>query len=153
VSLLDVIFGSVGVFIAIIVIQSAMVRPEDRPAEADLYAVLLDGGTVLDAVADTSVWRRAGRAGDSAELKIDAWLERIVGLSLAGQRIVKIEIAHGPDTVPLRLDLEKRLNDLVGEGVGAGRAPPFTVVWRPLAADADRRAWPRERAFMEAHGE
>lgn len=149
IALLDVIFASVGIFIAIIVIQAALIRAEDRPAEADLYAVLLDNQTILDTIADTTFWRQQGRAGEQVELPHYAWLQRVIELSLSSQRIIKIEIAHGADALDLRLKLEQAMNQRVAKGIGEGQAPPFTLVWRPLAATTDRRAYLQQRAFTQ----
>ncbi len=147
IAFLDVVFASVGVFIAVIVIQALLIQMEDRASEADVYAVLLDDGYVLHQVAEIEPW-----VSNEVSLEIDrhrpyAWARYLEELRERSKRVIRVEIAHGPSVLSWRKDLEKRLREVEKSGVGEGRFPPFVVVWRPLKPNEDPEKYLQDKAL------
>lgn len=152
-ALLDVVFASVGVFIVLIVLQAATVRPNDPPGEADLYAVLSANGTVLSAISQTRKWKDIGVETAQTERPIKLWIEHITELSVQAQGIITIEISHDAEAIPNRFELERTLNLTVQKGAGEGKSPAFTVVWRPLSSLDDPQTYAASRAQNQPLGE
>lgn len=146
VAFLDVIFATVGVFIAVIVIQSTLVRSAAPPAEADVYAVLMDDGRVADRVAPVAPWVGLGLSGARVTALPTQWIARLERLAEAGAGPVKVELAHGPEALRWRRALQIDLADTASAGTGPAGAPAFMVVWRPLPPETDPAKWLARRA-------
>lgn len=139
---LDVVFASVGVFIAVIVIQSTLVRSSEPPAEADVYAVLQEDGRISDRVAPVGSWVALGFAGDGVTELPHRWIARLEELAVAGGTgAVKVELAHGPEALPWRRALQGDLARAARAGTGPAGAPAYIIVWRPLPPGTDPEAW------------
>lgn len=144
----DIIFASIGLFIAIITIQALLVRVEDKPAEADVYVGVAGPDALVASVAhlpDLEAWVRDEPLG----LNTDALLALVGEIAGELERPVKLEIFHGGALFVPRFNLEKRLNEQTIEGLQENQAPSFRVAWRPIALNEDLEVLVQNRAENE----
>ncbi|RMF39957.1 MAG: hypothetical protein D6754_04300 [Alphaproteobacteria bacterium] len=145
---LDVVFASIGVFVALIVIQSLIVRTEDPVAEPDILAALA-GETVLALAADTAEWGELARPGQIERFPADDFIDWAGALSRQANRVLNVEIFFALADAQPREALKARMEAVARAGIGAGRTPPFVTVWRPMLAGEDAAALLRQTAGLD----
>jgi hypothetical protein len=120
VAFLDLLFSCIGIFIAVITLQSVSGQQPQPPVGANAYLGVLANGTILQATADG-----VQEPGD---------LEGAIKSSLAATDAVypRVEVMFSGEAITGKRALEPRLKDIVA-GLKPARA--IETNWRPADSD------------------